>query len=91
MESKLPKFAQNDSGSVDMLKGGIIAIVALVVIVTLGVAILPGSVTSLSNTSAISGYSTWSSGTQSIWSALGVFVALVFLLILVAILLAVLG
>lgn len=85
-------FAQNEKAEmVHMLKASIIAIVALVVIVTLGVAIIPGSVTSLSNTSAITGYTTWSTGTQAIWIALAVFVVLVFLLILVSILLAVLG
>ena len=87
-------FAQNDKGMIDgvgTLKGAIVAIVALVIIVTLGVAILPGAVTSLSNTSAITGYSTWSAGTQSVWIALAVFVVLVFLLILVAVLLGVLS
>ena len=88
----LSPFVTNDKAEMaGMLKASIIAIVALVVIVTLGVAILPGAITILSNTSAIDSYDTWSSGTQSVWTALAVFVVLVFLLILVAILLAVLG
>ena len=87
------EFAQNDKGEfgAGMLKGAIVAIVAVVIIVILGTAILPGAVTTLADTANVSGYSTWSDGTQSIWTALSVFVVLIFLVILVAVLLAVLG
>lgn len=87
----LNALAKNEKGSVEMLKASIIAIIALVVIVTLGVAILPGAVTSLSDTGSITNYSTWSTGTKSIWTALAIFVVLVFLMILVAILLGVIS
>lgn len=89
--SKKSMMKDEKAEMASMLKAAIIAIVALVVIVTLGAAILPGSITTLSNTSGITGYSTWAAGTQSVWTALAVFVVLVFLLIIVAILLAVLG
>jgi len=86
-------FAKNDKAGMDsgMLKGAIVAIIAVVIIVILGTAILPGVVTTLSNTSEIAGYSSWSTGTQSVWTALAVFVVIIFLVILVAVLLAVLG
>jgi len=88
---KLTPFVQNEKAEmVGMLKGSIIAIVALVVIVTLGAAILPGAIDTLSE-NITSTHPTWSDGTESIWESLAIFVALVFLLILVAVLISVLG
>jgi len=87
----LNPFVSNEKAEmVGMLKGAIIAIVALVVIVTLGSAILPGSIDTLSENITAT-HPTWSDGTESIWESLAIFVALVFLLILVAVLLSVLG
>ena len=72
-----------------ILKGAILAIIALVIIVVLGTALLPGSVDTLNGVNS-STHPTWTTGTLSIWSALSIFVVLVFLLIIVAILFAVL-
>jgi type II secretory pathway component PulF len=72
-----------------ILKGAILAIIALVIIVVLGTALLPGSVDTLNGVNATT-HPTWTTGTLSIWSALSIFVVLVFLLIVVSILFAVL-
>jgi type II secretory pathway component PulF len=89
---ELNAFAKNEKGEVggNMLKVAIVAIVALVVIVILGTALLPGAIDSLS-VNMTQAHPSWSSGTTSVWNALAIFVVLVFLLILVAMLLAVLG
>lgn len=68
-----------------VMKGAIVAVVAIVVVLLLGSAILPGAITAVANTTAITGYSTWSAGTQSVWSAIQIFGVLAFFLIIVAI------
>jgi len=91
---KAKAFAKNESGMLDgvgLLKGAIVAVIALVVIVLLVQAIVPGAITSISNTSAITGYSTWSPGTQSIWESIPMIVGVVVLMLFVALLLGVIG
>ncbi|MDD5407074.1 MAG: hypothetical protein PHE73_09075 [Sulfurovaceae bacterium] len=52
---------------------------------TLVQAIVPGSITGVSDTANISKYSTWSSGTQSMWGAIGTFGVLAVLLLIIGI------
>lgn len=77
------------------MKGAIVATVAVVVVLLLGSALMPGAITAVSNTTAITGftanstltggYSGWSSSTQTTWNAIGIFGVLAFFLVLVAI------
>ena len=69
-----------------MMTGGIIAIVAIVVIAILGSALLPGAVNTVIDTNT----TTWSTGSVSIWDAIPIFIVLAFLLIVLAIALYVL-
>lgn len=83
------KSVTNKFDGGNMLKVILMGIVTLVVVAQLGVAIVPASVTGLSNTSAITGYSTWSTGAQSTWGAIPGIVVLVFFLFFILILVAI--
>lgn len=96
-ESFVSRF---DGGN--MMKVLIMGIVTLVVVSQLGVAIVPSSVTAISNTSASTatggngtagnpytgGYNSWSSSAQSTWSAIPAMEVLIFFLFFVLILVA---
>jgi len=73
------------------MKEAILAIVTIVVLLILASAIVPGAVTTISNTSAITGYNTWSAGSQSMWGVIALFAVLCILLIFVGIALSVIG
>jgi hypothetical protein len=73
------------------MKEAILAIVTIVVLLILASAIVPGAITTISNTSAITGYSTWTAGAQSMWSVIALFAVLCILLIFVGIALSVIG
>ncbi len=70
-------------------KGLIIAILALYVISILVQAVIPGAITTFSNTSAITGYSTWSSSTTSAWGSLPSLVIVDVVVIFIAVVVAV--
>ena len=70
-------------------KGLILAVIALYVISILVQAVIPGTITTFSNTSAITGYSTWSSSVTSAWSSIPSVVIVVVVVIFIAIIVAV--
>jgi len=72
-------------------KGLIMAVIALYVIAILVQSVIPGTVTTFSNTSAISGYSTWSSSVTSAWASLPSVVIVVVVVIFIAIVVAVIN
>lgn len=91
--NKLQKdpFAQNDAGMIGILKGAIVAVIAIVIIAALVSAIIPGAIDSLSSTNMTASHPTWSDGVVSIYSTLAIFVVIAILLIFVAIIFAVIG
>lgn len=92
LKSLLNPVAMDEKAEINL--GGLMAaiimgVVTIVVALLLGTAILPSSITGISNTSAIAGYSTWSSGTQSMWVAIPIFAVLSFFLLFVAVVLVI--
>lgn len=77
-----------DSGA---FKGLIMAVIALYVIAILVQAVIPGTITTFSNTSAITGYSTWSASVTSAWASLPSVVIVVTVVIFIAIVVAVIN
>jgi len=72
-------------------KGLIMAVIALYVVSILVQSVIPGTITTFSNTSAISGYSTWSAQTTSAWGSLPSIVVVVVVIIFIAIIVAVIN
>jgi hypothetical protein len=72
-------------------KGLIKAVIALYVIAILVQAVVPGTITTFSNTTAITGYSTWSSSVTSAWGSLPSVVIVVVVVIFIAIVVAVIN
>ena len=72
-------------------KGLIMAVIALYVIAILVQSVVPGAITTFSNTSGITGYSTWSSQTTSAWASLPTLVVVVVVIIFIAIVIAVIN
>jgi type II secretory pathway component PulF len=79
---------QMDSGA---FKGLIMAVIALYVIAILVQSVIPGAITTFSNTTAISGYGTWSTSVTSAWSTLPSVVIVVVVVIFIAIVVAVIN
>jgi len=87
VQKDLETFIDNQKAEVGkMMIGGIIAIVAIVVIAILGSALLPGAVSTVTNTTTTG----WDAGVISIWDAIPIFIVLAFLLIVIGIALYVL-
>jgi len=84
VEQKLNKMLTDNRGEfgISTLIMGVIALVVILILVT---AVVPGAISGISNTSAITDYSTWSSGAQSMWSQLGTIAVLVIFLLLLAV------
>ena len=79
---KLEQFRDEKRGEMSSLMvGGIVAIVAIVVIAILGSALLPGAVSAVTNATTTG----WADGTVSIWNAIPIFIVLAFLLIVLGI------
>lgn len=72
-------------------KGLIMAVIALYVVSVLVQSVIPGAITTFSNTSAISGYSTWSAQTTTAWSSLPTLIIVVVVIIFIAIVIAVIN
>ena len=66
----------------------VVAIISLVLLIQLGTSVLAPSITTASNTTAISGYSTWQTGTQSTYAATPGIATLVYFLLFFVILVA---
>lgn len=75
----------DENGYADLMKGGIVAIVAVVIIALLASALIPGSITNIIGVNT----STWDAGTVSIWDSIPIFIVLVIILIFVGLILAV--
>lgn len=85
------KFIKNDKAVMDGIIGVIIlAAVAIVIYSILGPGLVAPGITQMSNTSAIAGYSTWSSGTTSMWTATPTLTGLTWLFIPIVLLMAML-
>ena len=83
------KSVENRFDGVGGLIGGIVvAIIAIVIYSQMGGSIMPSSITTLSNTSAIAGYSTWSSATQNMWTNIPTITTLAFWIIPLVIIMA---
>ena len=88
----MPQFLKNDKAEfVGILYMGIVAIVAIVVISIFGNALIPTAITSASNTTAIAGYSTWSTSSQSMFTTVPTFISMDYMFIYIIILLALVG
>lgn len=78
-------FKKDQKGELSVVGGLIVgivmAIIALVIYSILTSSIAPTTITSLSNTTAISGYGTWSTGTQNIWTSIPTVTVLAYFLI----------
>lgn len=72
-------------------KGLIMAVIALYVVAILVQSVVPGAITTFSNTSGITGYSTWSAQTTSAWASLPTLVVVVVVIIFIAIVIAVIN
>ncbi len=66
----------------------ILAAVAIVIYSILGPGLVAPGITQMSNTTAIAGYSTWATGTQSMWTATPTLTGLTWLFIPIVLLLA---
>lgn len=87
MKNGIESMMNDKQGSVGALMiSGIIAIVALVVISILGSSLLPGAVTTVTNTTTTG----WADGAVSMWTSIPIFIILGFLLIVLGIALYVL-
>ena len=83
------KAVQHRFDGVGSLIGGIVvAIIAIVIYAQMGGSVMPSSITTLSNTSAISGYSTWATATQNMWTNIPTITTLAFWVIPLIILMA---
>ena len=71
-----------------LIGGIVIAIIAIVIYSQMGGSIMPSSITTLSNTTAISGYSTWSTATQNMWTNIPTITTLSFWIIPLIIIMA---
>ena len=81
--------SENRFDGVGGLIGGIVvAIIAIVIYSQMGGSIMPSSITTLSNTTAISGYSTWSPATQNMWTNIPTITTLAFWIIPLIIIMA---
>jgi len=81
VQKALEAFRDDQKAEVGKMMGGaIMVIVALVIISILGAALLPSAITTIIGTNT----STWDTGAVSMWSAITIFIVLVFLLIFVA-------
>ncbi len=69
----------------------IVVIISLVIVSVLGSALIPTAITTASNTSAITGYSTWSAGTQSLFTTVPTFIGLAYMLVYVVIIMVAIG
>lgn len=88
--SKANKFIEDEKGEMGGLMGDLLlAVITVFVLAVLASALAPTAITTLANTTAITGYTTWSASTQSIWGTLQIFAVVVILILFVAILLGV--
>lgn len=86
------KFLRDNRGELGMLLVlPILVIISLVVVSTFGSAIIPGAITTASNTTAISGYSTWSTQNQNLFTTVPTFISMNYLFVYVIILLTAIG
>ena len=67
------------------MKQLVLGIVGIVVVLQLVSALVPTAVTTVSNTSAIAGYTTWAAGTQAMWGVIAIFSVLAIALMLIGI------
>lgn len=75
-------------GAGGLIGGIVIAIIAIVIYSQMGGSIMPSSITTLSNTSAITGYTTWSTSTQNMWTNIPTMTTLAFWIIPLIIIMA---
>jgi Flp pilus assembly pilin Flp len=80
------EFGKDETGYVEVFKGLVVAVVAIVVISILVSALIPTAITSIVAVNT----TTWGAGSISMWSALPIFIVLVVLMLFVAILLGML-
>ena len=81
----LAKDNRGELGTILILP--IMMIISLFVVATLGTAVIPSAITSASNTSAISGYSTWTSQTQTTMATVPTFLGIDYMFVYIIILL----
>lgn len=85
-------FLKDNKGEIGaFLVVPIVVIISLVIVSVLGSALIPTAITTASNTSAITGYSTWSAGTQSLFTTVPTFIGLAYMLVYVVIILVAIG
>ncbi len=84
---QLKKFIANEQAEVQkLLVMPILAILALFIVATLGMSVIPQAITTSSDTGNISGYAAnWTTSTKSTFSTIPTFLALGFFLVIVAI------
>lgn len=83
------KFLKNDAAEVTGIVAVIIMVaLAIVIYSILGPGLVAPGLTSMSNTSAITGYSTWSTGTQNMWTSTPTLTGLAWLFIPIILIMA---
>ncbi len=83
------ELVQNEEAELPALIGVLILAAIIIVLYSiLGPALVAPGITAMSNTSAITGYSTWQTGTQNMWTATPTLTGLTWLFVPVVLLMA---